>query len=281
MAAPAILSPAAARRRAVLLLGAVFAVGTAAGVGALASLPPPLDDRQCRSDQPLASSTVVVVDTSDALNAVQTETLQAAIREARETSPKYGRVTLLLMDSNKPFEPVELVSLCNPGSAGQANALFETIDRVDQRWQTSFSRPVDEAAAAAARREGSSASPIMQTITAATWREDFSPRVRSRTLILVSDLLQQEPGGFTAYRTGALWPRYEKSLAGRVPAQLGTVSVKVRLLHRSEATELQTAALTDFWARWFADRGAGTVDFGAAPSPPPLRTAAAAAAAEG
>jgi hypothetical protein len=107
----------------------------------------------------------------------------------------------------------------------------------------------------------------MEAITGSTWRSDFNASVPSRQLIVVSDLLENDPGDFSAYKRGDLWRKFQRSAVARdaVPNLTG-VEIHIVLLRRATALRFQTRKLSDFWQRWFSERGAASVDFGAAAS---------------
>ena len=256
------------RRRAFLVGGAALAVLVSTGAIALINRQPTLDEKTlCPQEQKLESSTIVLVDTTDALTLVQTNRLLAAVAEARGELPVYGKLTLLFLDAKAPFDPKELVSLCNPGSPRYANPLFQTASRIEKRYRESFGGPVEKAVEALLKAPTAARSPILEALTAVTWRSDFDARVKNRKLFVVSDLLQLGEGGYSHYQGGDLWVRFVRSgIARKVEADLTDVRVKIDYLRRAEATQHQNDAHRAFWTRWLTERGAATIDFGTTPA---------------
>jgi hypothetical protein len=257
------------RVRAALLGGLALMVAGGAGYFGVVSRPPPLDPiTLCRLDQRLESSVTIIVDTTDALTRLQASRLAAAVRDAREALPIHGRLTLLFLDADNPFDPREILSLCNPGSVRDLNPFTQTASRVERRWRASFEAPIDAAVEALTRAPTARRSPIIETIAAATARPDFDSRVPRRRLLVVSDLLQHEPGGYSHYTGDLRWPRFAASrLADAAWADLTGVEVEIEYLRRPESARVQTEAHRAFWHEWFMRSGAASVRFLGAPAP--------------
>src|SRR5262249_20731981 len=149
---------------------------------------------------PLELSNVIIADTTDALTSNQLRQLKVAIMRARDDLPVYSKLTLLFLDAGAPYEPREIFSMCNPGSSANSNPLFATASHLDKRWKDSFGQPLDDTIAWLKSAPTAEASPIMETIAAATQRPDFDSRIPKRKLIVVSDLLQHHAGGYTQYQ---------------------------------------------------------------------------------
>jgi hypothetical protein len=262
-------SCAARRFRAALLGGLALLVVGGAGYVATISRPPPLDPATlCRLDQRLESSVTIIVDTTDALTRLQASRLAAAVRDAREALPIHGKLTLLFLDAANPFDPREILSLCNPGSVRDLNPFTQTASRVQRRWRESFEAPIDAAVEALTRAPTARRSPIMETIAAATARPDFDSRVPRRRLLVVSDLLQHEPGGYSHYTGDMRWQRFLSSRpAASAWADLAGVEVAIEYLRRPESARQQTDAHRAFWRDWFVWSGAASVRFLGAPAP--------------
>ena len=166
-------------KAALMILGSLSVLAFMAA-GAYLNRAPALDATTlCPSDQALTTSVVVLVDTTDPLDQTQAARLLATVRRVRETLPTFGKLTLLFLDANTPYEPKELVSLCNPGSPRGVNPLFQTESRVAKRWNESFGAPIDQAVSQLLLAPTAKQSPIIEAITAATWRPDFDSRTTS------------------------------------------------------------------------------------------------------
>lgn len=269
------LTPGQTRRRAAIIGATALAVVVGAASLGLANQPPALDDKTlCPTDRRLETSVVILVDTTDSLTPIQISRLRASVHDARDALPTYGKLTLLYLESASPYEPKEIVSLCNPGSARNINPLIQTESKIKKRWDESFGNPVERAIAALAAAPMALRSPIIQAVVASTLRPDFDARVRNRRLLIVSDLLQHDPG-YSHYTTipRDLWPMFTRSrLATEAIGDLSNVNVEVEYLQRPKDARLQGEGHRAFWKRWFGEAGASPVRFIGIPDSAPRLT---------
>jgi hypothetical protein len=252
-----------------LILTSLVFVGGVLGSNLL-HRPPPVDKESlCRKDVPLEYHTVLVIDATDAFTRDQVARLRASVSDERAALPKYGKLTLLFVTPNKPFEPEEILSLCNPGSGSEADPLLSNPGQIESNWRKKFAEPIDAAVARLLSLPTAKRSPILETVTAATWRYDFDGRIAHRRLRIISDLLQHELGGYSHYQVGDPWLRFTRTaLAKKVDADLAGVAVRIDYFRRPEAMQYQNEAHRKFWERWFTERGAASIDFGVAPKVP-------------
>jgi hypothetical protein len=149
-----------------------------------------------------------------------------------------------------------------------ANPFYQNPDRIARVWKRDFANKLDQAVSALANAPTAERSPILDSIAAASWRRDFDRRIPNRRLIVVSDLLEYDPGDFSLYRKGNPWLRFRHSaVSGQAQAELSGVSVQIELLRRPAWLALQAGTVRAFWQQWLGQRGATSVEFGAsAPS---------------
>ncbi len=258
------LTPGQTRRRAAIIGATALAVVAGAAYLGFANQSPALDDKTlCPTDRKLETSVVILVDTTDPLTPIQISRLLASVRETRDSLPTYGKLTLLFLEAASPYEPKEMISLCNPGSPRNINPLIQTGSKIKKRWDESFGNPVERAIAALTTAPTASRSPIIQAIVASTWRPDFDARVKDRRLLIVSDLLQHD-SGYTHYTTASrdLWPMFARSrLATEAIGDLSNVVVEVEYLRRPKDASFQGEVHRAFWQRWFGEAGASSVRF--------------------
>jgi hypothetical protein len=86
----------------------------------------------------------------------------------------------------------------------------------------------------------------------------------ARRLVLVSDLLEYEPQGFSLYAADASFEAWQNTEPRGAPA-LDDVAVRVAELDRPDHSEAQTRA-EEFWRHFFDTSGAREIGFDAAPS---------------
>jgi hypothetical protein len=243
----------------------IIAVLGGAVVARIITTAPPLDSETlCRRDVQLQQAKTVIVDMSDQLSANQQWQVRAAIYGARDVTPIGGKLIVLLMEATSPHDPRELIAKCNPGSVADINPLFATAKRVDRRWREAFGEPVDQVVKELTSTPTAKSSPIMEAISVATSRADFDGRVPKRSLIIVSDLLQNTPGpdGYSQYNMGDLWRTYKRSqIALEIRPDLSNVIVEIVYVTRPADARYQNARHRAFWRAWLLQAGAASVRF--------------------
>jgi hypothetical protein len=245
-----------------LTAGAAVAVVLAAGgaVGLAKGHDVPVDAAHCPVSGLPTTSTVIVDDLSDAPLGSQREALLQAVLAERDRTPERGKLVLLSVNAASPFEPVERLALCSPLPERASNVMVHTPSKVRDRWRDDFGQPVEAAAAAASRSPGSAASPIVEAVSAAAWRPDWSASQEHRRLVIISDLLQHDPQGFSLYRQDVT--AFTRAvLAHKAVPDLGGVEVEIVELKRPDQLARQAAMAEPFWVAWLTARGASEVRF--------------------
>jgi hypothetical protein len=258
------------RKRDVLgwaLIAIVFAALIALGAAGFALRPPPTDpDTLCRTDKPVLAHTIILIDATDTLEPRHRKRLRAAIDTERARLAPYDRLTILRIRPDAPSEPRVLFSKCLPRDGAHSNPLFENPKLAQQRWDEAVGVSLKSAESRAGAGRGASASPIVQSVFATAADPDFAPRVPKRRLVLISDLLEYTPGGFSLYREDADFAAY-KAARGAAPAapDLEGVSVRIVTLDRDDQAQRQALARTRFWAPFFEAAGVDGVDWDPSP----------------
>lgn len=234
-----------------LMLTSVFGLFAAAAI----HQPPGTDpETGCRLDREDPAHTVVLVDQSDPFNATDLDWVRALLDgEARELE-RYGRLTLIVPNSASPYDPVQVFTGCSPGSAAEANPIFQNPKMIAAAWERKFHAPLMTRADEALRDTVAPSSPLMEAMYTVADRPDFQGHVPARRLILVSDLMQHSPG-FSMYKSGADGEAFASSGLADMVAGLEGVEVIARVVPRQEYP-LPLAEVKAFWRDWFAAAGA-------------------------
>jgi hypothetical protein len=258
------------RRQASAVLGAAliaFALCVLGALGAAAFMlrAPPINEATlCRTDAPLLAHTIVLVDATDKLEPRHRRKLRAVLDQERARLQQYERLTVLRLNVRRPQEPVALFSKCLPRPPEQINPLFENARLAQQVWDESFAEALDRALGRAQSGGGARASPILASLRAAAADPDFGPDIPRRRLVLVSDLLEHDPRGFSLYAEAASFDAWAAG-APQGPPDFTAVHVRVAPLDRPEQAERQAAAMALFWPAYFEAAAAASVETDAAP----------------
>ena len=218
------------------------------------SPPAVAEDTMCRLDRKDPAHTVMLIDQSDPFNPNDFGWVREFMdAEAREL-PKYGRLTVLAPNSADPYDPVDIYSMCSPGSVDDANPILQNPRMIDDTWRETFYEPLKSSVEAALTDNQQPSSPLSEAIYAIADRADFQDLQPNRRFVIVSDLMQHSDG-FSFYRSGANYEGFaETRLAEQLPGMDG-VDVVARIVPRQEY-DLPMADVKTFWASYFDKTGA-------------------------
>ncbi len=237
------------------------------GLGAAAFMmrPPPTDaETLCRTDAPLAAHTIILVDATDRLEPRHRRKLRAVLAQERGRLSQYDRLTIMRLNMRRPQEPTILFSKCLPRPPEQTNPLFENARLTQQRWDEDFAGALDNAVRSAAAAGRARASPIISGLRAVAADPDYDSSIPARRLVLVSDLLEHDPQGFSLYAPEADFAAWQAQ-APLGPPDFTAVDIRVVPIDRPDHAERQAAALDHFWPAFFQAASVQTVSTDPAP----------------
>lgn len=249
---------------AVLIVFAVLVLGGLGGASFMLRAPPTDPETLCRTDAPLAAHTIILVDATDRLEARHRRKLRAVLAQERARLSQHERLTLMRLNVRRPQEPSILFSRCLPRPPEQTNPLFENARMTQARWDQDFAGALDRALRSASATGTASASPIVAGVRAIAADPDFGAEIPRRRLVLVSDLLEHNPRGFSLYVSGANYAAW-RAAAPAGPPDLARIDLRVVVLDRPDHAARQAAALDSFWPAFFDAAGPQSVSIDPSP----------------
>ena len=166
---------------------------------------PPTDaETLCRTDAPLGAHTIILVDATDRLESRHRRKLRAVLAQERARLAQYDRLT---HDAHQ----------CAP-AAGAGDPVLEMPAAPARANQSAVRKRAHDAAAVGRRVSPKRstraaqrgliggpprASPILAGVRAVAADPDFGAEIPRRRLVLVSDLLEHDPQGFSLYVSDA------------------------------------------------------------------------------
>lgn len=247
----------------VVLIGLAACVLLGLGLGASLVRGPPVDaETGCRTDQPPAAHTIILVDATDRLSPRHKRALLAAVTEEQRRLSRYDRLSVFVLDADNPRELRRLFSACDPGDGRSVNALIANPRAAQERWEEGFAAPLQEALNRVNGGGSADWSPIVEGLAAAAADPTFSPTIAERRIVLSTDLLEHHPDGFSLFRVGATYAAFVATPEGRATSpDLTGVAVRILTQDRADRAEAQHAAREAFWAPLLAEAGAQSVTF--------------------
>jgi hypothetical protein len=247
------------RRRRTAAPNALGAVLIAVAVAALASLgaaaflqrsPPTNPETLCRTDAPLQTHTIVLVDSTDRLEARHRRKLRAVLDQERARLSQYDRLTVMRINVRRPQEPAILFSRCLPRPPERANPLFENARMTQQRWEEEFANALGAALRSAQSGGAQRASPVVAGLRAVAADPDFGAEIPNRRLVLVSDLLEHDPNGFSLYVSDADYQVW-RTLSPQAAPDLARVDLRIVPVDRPDHAREQANVMDRFWTPFF------------------------------
>lgn len=240
----------------------VFAVSLV-GIGVALSLKsrsvsvPTDPETLCPSKRPPAEVAVILLDVSDRFSEPQRLQIQNHLARFRDSIPRFGLVEVYTVDrlGRRVTEPV--THLCNPGTGTDLNRVYQNPELAKKRWD-GFARKLRSDLNRQISSPALASSPIFEAIQAAAIRTFGNPEYDGvpKRLVIVSDLLQNVPGGLSMYAGVPSFESFKTTpYFSRVRSDLQYVSVLVYYLARPGVARQDRAHLA-FWEDYFRSQGA-------------------------
>jgi hypothetical protein len=211
----------------------------------------------CPTRSPPADITVILLDVSDQFSDPQRIQIQNHLSRLRDSIPRFGLVEVYTVAQLRRRVTEPVLHLCNPGTGADLSRIYQNPELAKKRWDgfaTKLSADIDRQIASPAL----STSPIFEAIQATALRTFGVPAhdgLRKR-LVIVSDLLQNVPGGLSMYAGVPSFASFKTTpYFSRVRADLQDVSVLAFYLVRAGVAEQDRSHIA-FWDAYFQAQGA-------------------------
>ncbi len=249
----------------IMLIALAMLVLGGLGAASFVLRAPPIDpETLCRTDAPLAAHTIVLVDSTDRLEPRHRRKLRAVLAQERARLSQYDRLTIMRLNVRRPQEPSVLFSRCLPRPPEQTNPLFENARMTQARWDEDFAAVLDRALRSASAGGPQRASPIIAGLRAIAADPEFDANIPRRRLVLISDLLEHDPRGFSLYVPNADYALWRQQAPQGAP-DFARVELRVVPIDRPDQSQRQVAALETFWPAFFDASDVAAVSIDPAP----------------
>lgn len=200
----------------------------------------------------------LVIDKTDFYSAQQALEIEDLVLQSRDRLLIGEKLSLYELDARGELINTNSFALCNPGRGQQINPLYRNPQRVEARYQALFEGPLQDALSDLVEPKESPASPIIEALARLAVENDFDRDTPQRTVVLVSDMLQNS-ALFTVYG------RNRPDLARRLPdprlvadavlAEYGDalagVTIEVHLIPRRGWEAQQAGVVRGYWEEVF------------------------------
>jgi hypothetical protein len=211
----------------------------------------------CPTRRSLSEIAVILLDVSDRFSEPQRLQIRSHLARLRDSIPRFGLVEVYTVDrlGRRVTEPVS--HLCNPGTGADLSRIYQNPELAKKKWE-GFSAKLNADVDRQISKPPLKSSPIFEAIQATALRTFGKPEYDGlpKRLVIVSDLLQNVPGGLSMY---ARVPSFESFKTtpyfSRVRTDLNGVSVELYYLIRSGEARQNRDHLA-FWQEYFQHQGA-------------------------
>jgi hypothetical protein len=211
----------------------------------------------CPTKRPPSEISVILLDVSDRFSEPQRLQIQNQLSRVRDSIPRFGLVEVYTVErlSRRVAEPV--VHLCNPGTGADLNRIYQNPELAKKKW-SDFAAELSSSVDRQISKPALKTSPIFESIHATALRTFGKPEYDGlpKRLVVVSDLLQNVPGGLSMYQGVPAFDSFEKTpYFSRVRADLKGIDVDLYYLLRTGSARQSKDHLT-FWQDYFQSQGA-------------------------
>jgi hypothetical protein len=214
----------------------------------------------CPLGRRVSQVTVVLLDVSSRFSEPQRLQIQHQLARLRDSLPRLGLLELYTVDRLARRVTAPVFHGCNPGTGADLNRIYQNPELARKKWNGFVAKLTAEIDSQIAR-PASGRSPIFEAIQATALRtfDDPDHDGLPKRLVIVSDLLQNVPGGLDMYQEVPSFRVFRKTAYfSRVRANLRGVAVSIYYLARS-GVGVQGRRHLGFWDAYFRSLGAAVV----------------------
>jgi hypothetical protein len=205
----------------------------------------------CRLDG-LKVHRIVLIDATDTIDATQKEAILNLVRKLGDETLPFEKLSLVVIDAGQPREPPPLFSACAPqlkADRADENPLF-----LRAAWLRGFYGPLLTAARTALVRPKQDETPLIESIYGLSRRADFGSDVPTRSLYIVSDMLQHTASLYDQYHDGLKYEDFKRRpYAYQNLPNLSGVEIVGFYIDRPERQCVQGEAQRRFWDDFFRE----------------------------
>ena len=208
----------------------------------------------------ISGLTVLLVDTTDPLTAVQEADLRNHLEQVKDMLPKHSALDVYTVSqlNDGLLKPLG-ARVCNPGDGRDVSVLTSNPRLIKEKWDQRFSQPLEALFTKMLATPSADESPIFESIQsiAVTAFGSLPDSTTTRKLIVVSDMLQNVPEYSQYKQLGNFEDLRRTQYYRRISADLRGVEVELYYLRRENG--LQGTKHIEFWQQYFKDAGATLV----------------------
>lgn len=217
-------------------------------------------DPETFCQEEISAHTIVILDKTDKLNSNQQHAILNYINREKDRLDTFEKFSMFTMSDSSYANPSPIFSKCSPGNGKEANQLYQNPRKIQFKFDQLFSKPLKENMNDIFSNDIGTKSPIMEMVRDLSLRDDFGNTVQKRTLIIISDMMQNT-SNYSQYGDSLDYKGFsQQPYANELTTDLGSVDVKILYLHRDHLRKVQGKRHLSFWERYLEEMGAGDIE---------------------
>lgn len=205
------------------------------------------------------SATAVLLDVSVAISQATLEDLRNKFDRLVAGIPKGGLISIYGLTGHAG-DLRHMFTGCNPGDGSDADPITSNPRLAKQRWEEDYQKPFDEFGKAIGTGKPTTRNPIMAAIQKIELTFFAAYPAKEKHLLIASDMIEYTDV-YSQYTSGASYAAFRLSAAKDMyMTSLDEVNVSVFYIRRSYF-HTNTVDHCEFWARWFMENRAASVEF--------------------
>lgn len=211
----------------------------------------------CPIDQPPSRVIVVLLDMSDEFTEPQRLMIHNELDRLKIGMPPFALIEVYAIDRLEEQVSSPVVHLCNPGTGSEMNRLYQNPVLARRKWDD-FDQRLEEELQRLMASPDSKTSAIFEAVQATALRtfNRIEYEGLPKTLVIVSDLLQNMPGKLSQYQEALHFEEFRHTpYFSEIRADLTGVHVTVLYLVRPRAPQKWPDHYR-FWEQYFLIQGA-------------------------
>ncbi len=203
---------------------------------------------------------VMIVDLSDGLSPSQSQYILQLTRKIRDEMNKFDRLTVFsLQTSNNDILP--LFDKCNPGSAKEANPIYQNPQAIKRAFDRFFEKPLEELIYGMGDQGIADSTPLLETLTRISQKYTSENNIEGTKFYIVSNFMQhsENEDGYSHYRYVSP-PTYQdyanKPISRITNGRFAKADLNlIYLLDGRKSTNWVNSHI-GFWVKWFQNANA-------------------------
>jgi len=196
----------------------------------------------------LAHHTILLIDKTDVLQRDQINLIRKKLLDISRDLFPGERLSIYTIDDVDFYGKHPIFSKCSPGSGKHFSELTSNPKIGEIKFVVKFARPVEQLIGHLTRQESHEQSPILEDIAELPYKAHFGKEVKSRNIIIISDMMQNTTGINIYHHT---IEQLMISTENFTLEHMKNINISAFVIPRPKHKNRQREILENYWPRVF------------------------------